>query len=129
LRIVVALGGNALLKRPELLTTGNESTGVRRAAAGLARLCADGHHLIVTHGPEVRPIGLQAIAGPRDNQYPLDPLSGDNERMLGYFIKQELANAPSGSRTSPLSSAEIVGNMRSSKELDHGRAHPGRSLA
>lgn len=51
----------------------------------------------MTHGPEVRPIGLQAIAGPRDDQYPLDPLSGDNERMLGYFIKQELANAPSGS--------------------------------
>ena len=95
MRIVVALGGNALLRRGEPLTEANQRANVRRAAAAIAPLCADGNELIITHGngPQVGLLALQSAAGPEGSQQPLDVLSAETEGMLGYLIEQELRNA------------------------------------
>ncbi|NDW07108.1 carbamate kinase [Jiella pacifica] len=93
MRIVVALGGNALLRRHEALTAENQRTNVRRAADALAGLVRAGHQIVVTHGngPQVGLLALQAAAGPADGAYPLDILGAESEGMIGYLIEQELA--------------------------------------
>ncbi|SAL61676.1 carbamate kinase [Caballeronia terrestris] len=93
MRILVALGGNALLRRDEPLTISNQINNIRKAAQQLARL-ADGHQLIVAHGngPQVGLLALQAAAANADAT-PLDVLDAESEGMIGYLIEQELANA------------------------------------
>jgi carbamate kinase len=94
MRIVVALGGNALLRRGEPLTQANQRANVRRAAAALAPLCIGENELIITHGngPQVGLLALQSAAGPHESQQPLDVLGAESEGMLGYLIEQELRN-------------------------------------
>jgi carbamate kinase len=111
MRIVVALGGNALLKRGEPLTEANQRTNVRFAAQAIAPLCAAGHELIITHGngPQVGLVALQSAAGPAASQQPLDVLNAETEGMLGYLIEQELRNAlPSGREVASILSQLIV---------------------
>ncbi|MDQ0391082.1 carbamate kinase [Labrys monachus] len=94
MRLVVALGGNALLRRGEPLTVENQRVNVRKAAQALADLVAQGHTLVITHGngPQVGMLALQASAGPSDGAYPLDVLGAESEGMIGYMIEQELDN-------------------------------------
>lgn len=94
MRIVAALGGNALLKRGEPMTAENQRTNVRRAALALAPLVIDGHQLIITHGngPQVGLLALQAATGSSEHAYPLDILDAESEGMVGYLIEQELNN-------------------------------------
>jgi carbamate kinase len=97
--IVVALGGNALLKRGEPMTAEAQRANVRRAAEALAELVRDGHRIVVTHGngPQVGLLALQAASGPQDGAYPLDILGAESEGMIGYLIEQELDNClPAG---------------------------------
>ncbi len=111
MRIVVALGGNALLKRSERLTEANQRANVRRAVEALAPLCSDSNEVFITHGngPQVGLLALQSAAGPADNQQPLDVLSAETEGMLGYLIEQELRNAlPSGREVASVLSQLIV---------------------
>lgn len=92
MRLVVALGGNALLKRGEPMTAEIQRANVGRAAAALGDLIGAGHQVVITHGngPQVGLIALQAAAGPRDGAYPLDILGAESEGMIGYLIEQEL---------------------------------------
>ena len=94
MRLVVALGGNALVKRGEPMTAETQRANVRRAATSLAGLIAAGHQIVVTHGngPQVGLLALQAAAGPKDGAYPLDILGAESEGMIGYLIEQELDN-------------------------------------
>jgi len=94
MRLVVALGGNALLKRGEPMTADIQRANVARAAKSLAALIDAGHQVVVTHGngPQVGLIALQAAAGPKDGAYPLDILGAESEGMIGYLIEQELRN-------------------------------------
>jgi carbamate kinase len=94
MRIVIALGGNALLKRGEPMTAETQRANVALAATSLASLTAAGHQIIVTHGngPQVGLLALQAAAGPKDGAYPLDILGAESEGMIGYLIEQELTN-------------------------------------
>lgn len=100
MRIVAALGGNALLKRGEPLTEANQRANVRRAAVALAPLCCDSNEVFITHGngPQVGLLALQSAAGPASSEQPLDVLSAETEGMLGYLIEQELRNALSSGR-------------------------------
>ncbi len=98
MRIVVALGGNALLKRGEPMTPQAQHTNVRIAAAALADLARD-HQIIVAHGngPQVGLMALQAASLAPVNPWPLDILGAETEGMIGYLIEQELMNAlPAG---------------------------------
>ena len=92
MRIVVALGGNALLKRGEPMTAVTQRANVRVAATSLAALTLAGHQIVVTHGngPQVGLLALQSSAGPKDGDYPLDILGAESEGMIGYLIEQEL---------------------------------------
>ena len=94
MKIVVALGGNALLKRGEPMTADNQRANVRRAAAVLAELVAAGHSLVITHGngPQVGLLALQAAAS-SDPPFPLDVLDAESAGMIGYVLQQELGNA------------------------------------
>ena len=111
MRIVAALGGNALLKRGEPLTEANQRANVRRAAVALAPLCSASNEVFITHGngPQVGLLALQSAAGPAGGEQPLDVLSAETEGMLGYLIEQELRNAlPSGREVASVLSQLIV---------------------
>jgi carbamate kinase len=92
-RILVALGGNALLRRGEELTAENQRRNVRRAAQALAPLGRE-HQLIISHGngPQVGLLALQGAAYHQVETYPLDVLGAQTEGMIGYMIEQELGN-------------------------------------
>ena len=93
--VLVALGGNALLKRGEPLTAQAQRRNVTVAAQALAQLVRAGHRLVVTHGngPQVGLLALQGAAYKPDEAYPLDVLGAQTEGMIGYLIEQELENA------------------------------------
>ncbi len=93
MRIVVALGGNALLKRGEPMTADRQRTNIRAAARALAPL-AHKHELVLSHGngPQVGLLALQAAAYSGVEPYPLDVLDAQTEGMIGYMIEQELRN-------------------------------------
>ena len=94
MRVVVALGGNALLKRGEPLTAENQRNNIRSAAPALASV-ANAHQLVLTHGngPQVGLLALQAAAYTEVDPYPLDVLGAQTEGMIGYVLEQELGNA------------------------------------
>ena len=91
MRIVIALGGNALLRRQDPMTTQVQRTNVRIAAQAIAPLAA-GHSIIVVHGngPQVGLLSLQAEAYKGAEPYPLDVLDAGTQGMIGYLIQQEL---------------------------------------
>lgn len=105
MRLVAALGGNALLKRGEAMTAAAQRANIVVAARSLAGLVAAGHQITLTHGngPQVGLIALQAAAGPKDGNYPLDILGAESEGMVGYLIELELRNAlPPGAQFATL---------------------------
>lgn len=93
MRIVVALGGNALLKRGEPMTAEVQRANVRIAAEALAPIASE-HQLVISHGngPQVGLLALQGAAYKPDEAYPLDVLGAETEGMIGYMIEQELGN-------------------------------------
>src|SRR3954453_21515244 len=93
MRIVVALGGNALLQRGQPMTAQMQRTNVRTAAQQLAPI-AEGNELVISHanGPQVGLLALQAAAYEEVEAYPLDVLGAQTEGMIGYMIEQELGN-------------------------------------
>jgi carbamate kinase len=92
-RVLVALGGNALLKRGEPMTADVQRANVRTAAKSLAPV-AERHQLVLSHGngPQVGLLALQAAAYKEVEAYPLDVLGAQTEGMIGYLIEQELGN-------------------------------------
>jgi carbamate kinase len=93
MRIVVALGGNALLRRGQPMTAENQRDNVRVAARALAPVAED-HQLVITHGngPQVGLLALQSAAYEEVETYPLDVLGAESEGMIGYMLEQELGN-------------------------------------
>lgn len=91
---MVALGGNALLRRGEPMTPSAQRENVRTAARALAPI-AEEHELVVTHGngPQVGLLALQSLANSGSTEpTPLDVLGAETEGMIGYVIEQELGN-------------------------------------
>ncbi len=97
MRIVVALGGNALLRRGEPLTAQMQRENVKHAAAALAELVSAGHAIVITHGngPQVGMLALQAGSAGA-SAFPLDVLGAESAGMIGYVIEQELGNVLPG---------------------------------
>ena len=93
MRVVVALGGNALLKRGEPMTADVQRANVRTAASPLAAV-ASKHQLVLSHGngPQVGLLALQSAAYTDVEAYPLDVLGAQTEGMIGYMLEQELGN-------------------------------------
>ena len=93
MRIVVALGGNALLRRGEPMTADNQRANIRIATEQIAKI-HPGNELVIAHGngPQVGLLSLQAAAYTQVSPYPLDVLGAETEGMIGYIIEQELGN-------------------------------------
>jgi carbamate kinase len=93
MRIVIALGGNALLERGQPMTADQQRRNVRVAARQLAPI-AENNQLVISHGngPQVGLLALQAAAYEDVEAYPLDVLGAQTEGMIGYMVEQELGN-------------------------------------
>ena len=93
MRVVVALGGNALLQRGQAMSAENERDNIRVAAAQLAQIHKD-HDLVIAHGngPQVGLRALMDAAYTEVEPYPLDVLGAETVGMIGYVIEQELGN-------------------------------------
>ena len=91
MRIVIALGGNALLRRGDPMTTEVQRRNIRTAAEAIAPLAAE-HSIVVVHGngPQVGLLSLQAESYHDAEPYPLDVLDAGTQGMVGYLIQQEL---------------------------------------
>ncbi|WP_327087911.1 carbamate kinase [Nonomuraea sp. NBC_01738] len=99
MRIVVALGGNALARRGEPMTADRLRANVRASCGSLADLARE-QELVITHGngPQVGLLALQNLAYRDVAAYPLDILGAETQGMIGYVIQQELFNALNGER-------------------------------
>ena len=93
MRVVAALGGNALLRRGQPLTAENQRANARVACKALAPIALE-HELVISHGngPQVGLLALQGSAYKEVDPYPLDLLGAQTEGMIGYLIQQELGN-------------------------------------
>ena len=93
MRIVIALGGNALLRRGEPLTAENQRQNVRIACEQIAKIWPN-NELVIAHGngPQVGLLTLQGAAYTDVPTYPLDVLGAESVGMIGYMIQQELGN-------------------------------------
>ena len=92
-RVVVALGGNALLRRGESAEAATQRRNVLEAASALAAV-ATRHEVVVTHGngPQVGLLALEADAYKGVTPYPLDVLGAESQGMIGYLLVQALQN-------------------------------------
>jgi carbamate kinase len=93
MRVVVALGGNALLQRGQSLNAENQRENIRVAATQLAEV-HNHHQLVIAHGngPQVGLLALMDAAYTAVDPYPLDVLGAETVGMIGYIIEQELGN-------------------------------------
>jgi carbamate kinase len=93
MRVVAALGGNALLRRGQPMTAENQRANIRVAARALLPIAME-HDLVLTHGngPQVGLLALQNAAYRPGESYPLDILDAETEGMIGYLLEQELGN-------------------------------------
>ena len=145
MKIVIALGGNALLKRGEPMTAENQRENVKTACAQIARVY-DGNQLIITHGngPQVGLLALQNNAYKEVPMYPLDVLGAETAGMIGYMIQQELSNTVPGSASIATVLTQIqvdpkdpafqkpskpVGPVYSKEEADRIAAEKGWTMA
>src|SRR5690606_26630763 len=94
MRIVVALGGNALLQRGQVPDASAQVENIRRAMRALAPL-TDDHELVITHGngPQVGILAMESAADARLSQpYPFDALGAMTQGLIGYWILQAMGN-------------------------------------
>jgi carbamate kinase len=91
--IVIALGGNALLRRTDPMTAEAQRANVKVAVQTLAPL-AEEYNLVLAHGngPQVGLLALQAAAYHEVEPYPLDVLGAQTQGMIAYMMEQELGN-------------------------------------
>jgi carbamate kinase len=123
MRIVIALGGNALLQRGEPADAPTQRRHIAEAVAALADLARE-HELVVTHGngPQVGLLALQGEAYPQVAPYPLDVLGAESEGMIGYLLEQELVNVLGGRPVATLLTQVIV------DERDPAFSHPTKFI-
>jgi carbamate kinase len=109
-RVVVALGGNALLRRGEPLDAEVQRANIKQAAASIAELAAEAT-VVVTHGngPQVGMLALESAADQQlSRPYPLDVLGAETEGMIGYLLEQELHNQLPGRHVATLLTQTVV---------------------
>jgi carbamate kinase len=122
MRIVIALGGNALLRRGDPMTTAVQRHNIKIAAEAIAPLAA-GHSIVLAHGngPQVGLLSLQAEAYKGAEPYPLDVLDAGTQGMIGYLIQQELR-----SLLPPESQVVTLLTMITVDPADPAFAHPAK---
>ena len=110
MRIVAALGGNALLRRGQKPDAAVQAANVQRAVAALAPLAHE-HELVLTHGngPQVGVLALQSAHDPSlTSPYPFDVLGAQTQGMIGYWLLQSLQNALPGRQVAAIINQTLV---------------------
>jgi carbamate kinase len=107
--VVVALGGNALVRRSEHADARTQRRNVAVAVRAIAELAGE-HDVVVTHGngPQIGLLALQGEAYAGERPYPLDVLGAESEGMVGYLLDQELTNDLSGRPVATLLTQVLV---------------------
>ena len=97
MRIVAAVGGNALLRRGQPLTSASQVANLHVASESLAALIRTGNNVIVSHGngPQIGLLALQNEAIPQ-SEFPLDVLGAESQGMIGYQLQMALDGALGG---------------------------------
>jgi len=143
-RIVVALGGNALLERGQKPDAEVQEENVRRAVEALAPL-AVGHEVVLTHGngPQVGVLALQSASDPHLTiPYPFDVLGAQTQGMIGYWLLQAMQNRLPGRQVAAIINqtlveardpafqdpTKFVGEMYTREQADQLRADRGWSI-
>jgi carbamate kinase len=120
MRVVAALGGNALLERGEKPDEDIQEHHVQQAVTALAPL-ARSEDLVVTHGngPQVGMLALESASDPAlTRPYSLDVLGAQTQGMIGYWLVRELRGAVPGKHA-----ASLVSQTRVDPD-DPAFAHP-----
>jgi carbamate kinase len=123
MRIVVALGGNALLRRGEPADAEAQQRNVEVAARGIAELAAE-HQVIVTHGngPQVGLLALMSESYQEVKPYPLDVLGAESEGMIGYLLEIAIRNAAPNRPVATVLTEVLVDSD------DHAFAEPSKPI-
>jgi carbamate kinase len=119
-KVVAALGGNALLQRGEPPESDIQEAHVVAAVEALAPLARD-HQLVITHGngPQVGLLALESAHDPAlSRPYPFDVLGAQTQGMIGYWLVQAFQNALPGCTATCLISRTLV------RADDPAFAHP-----
>jgi carbamate kinase len=117
--VVMALGGNALLRRHEPLDAGAQRRNLLVAVARSVAPIARRHQVVITHGngPQIGLLALQAAACKEVPPFPLDVLGAESEGMIGYLIEQALTNELPGREIATLlTQVEVDENDRAFAE-------------
>src|SRR5579859_7318954 len=114
MRIVAALGGNALLERGERPDADVQERHVAQAVAALAPLARDpgGHELVITHGngPQVGMLALESAQDPAlSRSYPFDVLGAQTQGMIGYWLARAIRCELPGRQVGCLICQTLVG--------------------
>ncbi|GKX56877.1 carbamate kinase [Leminorella grimontii] len=90
--LVIALGGNALLQRGEVLSADNQYKSIAKIASAIGEL-AEHYRIVIVHGngPQVGLLALQNLAYEAVPSYPLDILGAESQGMIGYMLAQRLS--------------------------------------
>ncbi|MET8453772.1 carbamate kinase [Streptomyces sp. NPDC005209] len=110
MRIVAALGGNALLHRGERPDAAVQQANIDRVATALAALARD-HDLVITHGngPQIGLLAMESAADPAlSAPYPLDLLGAQTQGMIGSLLARTLHDALPGRRVAALVTHTLV---------------------
>ncbi|GAA2591273.1 carbamate kinase [Actinomadura fulvescens] len=110
MRVVVALGGNALMRRGDKPDADTQRANVRNAIKCLAPM-AERHELVITHGngPQVGVLALESVNDANlSRPYPLDTIGAETQGMIGYWILQALQNALPGRQVLALVTQTLV---------------------
>jgi carbamate kinase len=110
MRIVVALGGNALLRRGQKPDADVQEDNVGKAAAALAPL-AEEHELVITHGngPQVGVLAMQSANDPNlSTPYPFDVIGAQTQGMIGYWLLQSMQNNLPGRQVAAIINQTLV---------------------
>ena len=94
MRIVIAVGGNALLKETQRGTWADQLASAREVAEAVVALHREGHHVVLTHGngPQVGTLMLQhAVGEPQVPALPLHALGAMTQGELGYLLQTGIA--------------------------------------
>src|SRR4051795_9588128 len=110
MRIVIAIGGNALLERGQRPDAAIQQGNAERAVAALAPLATE-HEVVVTHGngPQVGMLALESAADPAlATPYPFDVLGAQTQGMIGYWLLQSLQNSLPGRQVAAILDQTLV---------------------
>ncbi|MFF4537183.1 carbamate kinase [Streptomyces aureus] len=110
MRIVIALGGNALLHRGERPDAAVQESNIDRVTSAIAALAHD-HEIVVTHGngPQIGLLAAESAADPAlSAPYPLDLLGAQTQGLIGSLLVRSLHDALPGHRTIALVTHTLV---------------------